>query len=450
MNSFNKVEDLQIHDGIIPFPDGEQLEYKRIFRSEAFLSYLATIVEMANTNGGCFVFGAKRKDSFAVVENLSMAGVAAFKYFEKNFLEYYHKEYVGELNPSFETKEIDGNRLAFVFVPKNSIGIISIRDGKVHYRDGNKSLRRNPSNNEYDTELDIRRNARFQEINQTPSYASLSNYYVHNELVRQQIVYKYLSIDGFVKCLEDGDILFQEPSGWNDQYESRYYKAEYRNITTSINDTPRLFAACFTREKDCEASWKVYSSGNGLKSRCIQLKIDIRALREQLCLSACKGKNDKKIKCKVYEGQVSYKLQEEAISELYKKDSPYHDIFFDSFGIEHFLELLLYKRPAYEYEKEIRFFMVPNSVSQRSDGRKVEKMKVDVSWKNLIKGVRIDKRCSASEIAVLKAICEKYGIKLDEKSKKANPDKKHNKTMRIPCKVFDIDRMKDPKRITIE
>lgn len=79
MNNFNKVEDLQIHDGIIPFPDGEQLEYKRIFRSEAFLSYLATIVEMANTKGGCFVFGAKRKDSFAVVENLSRAEIAAFK-----------------------------------------------------------------------------------------------------------------------------------------------------------------------------------------------------------------------------------------------------------------------------------------------------------------------------------------------------------------------------------
>lgn len=354
------------------------------------------------------------------------------------------------LNPSFETKEIDGNRLAFVFVPQNSIGIISIRDGKVHYRDGNRSLKRNPSNNEYDTELDIRRRTRFQEINQTPSYASMNDYYVHNELIRQQIVYKYLSIDGFVKCLEDGDILFQEPNGWNDQYESRYYKAEYRNITTSLNDTPRLFAACFTREEDCEASWKVYSSGNGLKSRCIQLKIDIRALREQLCLSARKGKNDKKLKCKVYEGRVSYKLQEEAISELYKKDSPYYGIFFDSFGIDYFLGLLLYKRPAYEYEKEIRFFMVPNSVSQRSNGRKVEKLKVDVSWKNLIKGVRIDKRCSASEIAVMKAICEKYGIKLDEKSKKASPDKKHNKTMRIPCKVFDIDRMKGPKRITIE
>lgn len=450
MSRFERFEDLKISKGIIPFAEDEDLEYKKSFRNDDAFAYLRTLVSIANTKGGCFVFGVVEKDNFAVIKGLKSIDISDFYCFKDTVREFFHKEYVGEPNLKFEIQDFEGKKLAVIFVQKSIKGIVNIKDGKIHYRDGNRMRKRNPSDDEYDSELDIRRIVRFQEINQVPSYASMKDYYVHSDLIRRQIVYKYLSIDGFVKCLEDGDILFQEPNGWNDQYESRYYTAEYRNITTSLNDTQRLFAACFTREEDCEASWKVYSSGDGLKSRCIQLEIDIRALREQLCLSARKGKNDKKLKCKVYEGKVSYKLQEKAISELYKKDSPYHNLFFDSFGLEHFLGLLLYKRPAYEYEKEIRFFMVPNSVSQRSDGRKIEKLKVDVSWKNLIKGVRIDKRCSVAEIAVLKAICEKYGIKLDEKAKKANPDKKHNKTMRIPCKVFDIDRMKGPKRITIE
>lgn len=452
MSKFEKIEDLKIANGIIPFPVNEQLEFKRIFKNDNVYHYLKDLVEIANTQGGCFVFGVKSNGIYAAIEGLKSIDILGFNNFEKTYPAIFDKEFVGDLNLSFQIKEIDGKTLAFVFVQESQKGVVCIKDGMIYYREGNRARKKLPLHNEYDAEIDIKRHIRFREINQTPSYASLKNYFVQNEYVKHQSIYKYMSIDSFIHCLNDGDILFQEPNGWDDQYESRYYKADYKNLNTTPDSTLKLFAACFTKEKDCEASWKVYSNNsNGLKSRCIQLEIDARALREQLDFSACKGKNDNKLKCKVYEGQVSYRLNEKEISDFHKKDSPYHDFFFESFNLMHFIGLLLYKRPAYEYEKEIRFFMIPDMASERSKGRKAEKLKVTVSWKELIKSVRVDKRCSESEIAALEAVCEKYGIVLDKKLKKAKLIKNNKKEiLKVPLKIFNIDKMHGRKRISIE
>ena len=303
-------------------------------------------------------------------------------------------------------------------------------------------------------ELDINKHTYFVKLETNPN-SGLSWYFNGDKRPRWKFVYKYMTMDAFIQCIEHGNIMFQEPSGWNDQFESRFYKADYSNITTNTNDTPKVFATCFTREKDCEASWKVYANNDkGTKSRCVQVKIDVNALRKQLADSACNCNNHKGsikgkgVKCGVYEGEVSYIFDEYEISRFHKNVSPFYNLFFKAFDLGHFIGLLLFKRPAYEYEKEVRCFMVPtpNEIRQIK-ARKSEKLYVDLQWEKLIKLVRCDKNCTESEIRALKTVCEKNNIDLKEKCNKVT---KHKERYHIPLKKFDINKMQGPRRIKID
>ena len=58
---------------------------------------------------------------------------------------------------------------------------------------------------------------------------------------------------------------------------------------------------------------------------------------------------------------------------------------------------MLLKRDAFEHEKEIRLFIVPNSQESVKDS-----IAVDLNWIDLIEQVRIDKRCTDEEKESLK------------------------------------------------
>ena len=145
----------------------------------------------------------------------------------------------------------------------------------------------------------------------------------------------------------------------------------------------------------------------------------------------------------VYEGKVTYALSQKEIMELHKKTAPFHDFVFQSFDFHRFLGLLLIKRPAFEYEDEVRFFMVPNDASKGSSKRKF----VDVKWEDIINEVRIDKSCTEGEKFVVKQFCESKGIKFI--GNQSTP-MKNNNMMEIYMEDFDINSMEGPYPITIE
>ena len=281
----------------------------------------------------------------------------------------------------------------------------------------------------------------FTDIKIFKLYKSLNNYYIHENRSRKQIVYKYMSLDGFIRCIEKGYIMFQEPSGWEDQYEKRFYLADYSNISQNNADTPQMYATCTTMRRDNEAAWKVYARGkSGLDSKCVQLKIDLKQFRK--CLDQYAAIN----KFKVYEGNAFYGLYEKGILGLHDKASPWYNMFFKSFNVEKFIALHLLKRPAYAYEEEVRFFMVPQETQPiNTNARKAEKLSVDVPWTDLIKEIRIDKRCTDAEILAIKTICKGKGLQFYKKQL----NKKTTNTGKIPFVRFDIDKMPGRKRIKI-
>ena len=207
-----------------------------------------------------------------------------------------------------------------------------------------------------------------------------------------------MTLEAFLTSLYCRTWRFFEPSKWNDKFEQRFYCANY-TIPTAIGNTPQLFATCVTRERNSEAAWKVYSHGQGLGARCLQLELDTVELRKQLRATGYQFE----------EKSIEY-IPENVILDLHKKRKPYYKKYFTPFTLDSYLRLLSLKRNAYAYEKGLRLFIIPHNGKLRNKGKKAQAMDIKIDWKNVIKRVRVDKKCSDAELASIQRACFSVGI----------------------------------------
>ena len=254
-------------------------------------------------------------------------------------------------------------------------------------------------------------------------------------------VYKYMSFESFILSLYGGNWMFCEPSKWNDNFESRFYCANFS--TDKSLHAPKLFATCVTRKQNNEAAWKVYAHGHGLGARCVQLELDVRKLRDELDKS--------KTQYEFVEKRVNY-AHENYILNLHDRKKPGYQNYFNPFSINAFINLLSLKRDAYEYEDEVRFFAIPREKTfDRNRRKKASVIKLPVLWKNVIRRVRIDKSCSEAEIISIRQACFYAGINPVFKnclySNPLSPDSSH---IKIDFELFCIDDIpQSSARITI-
>ena len=282
-----------------------------------------------------------------------------------------------------------------------------------------------------------------------PAYSDGGNYFFINNPKPLEYAYKYMTIEAFILSLHNGTWQFVEPTKWNDEYEGRFYHANYDEINKPADCPPKLFATCITGEIASEASWKVYSHGQGLGSKCVQIKINMQKLRKKLSNQILKktDKGEEIVVGKIYEGLVYYDLSDVEINTIHITSGAYYQTFFDAFDREKFLKLLLIKRKAYEYEKETRLFIVPNAffpIKIRTHKGKGETIQVKMDWKDIIEEIRIDKKCSDGEKTSIKYALDKAGIAYREVKK---IDK--TKTNEIPLLLFNVDEMEGKKGIKI-
>ena len=230
--------------------------------------------------------------------------------------------------------------------------------------------------------------------------------------------FKYMDFDTALICLKSGKLRFAEPSRWDDQYESRFYTADYGNILKGQKEgdvCPVLYASCFTNKMDNEPAWKIYTYGksNG-GSKCIQFKLDRKMLRGELIKHLAN--------CCVYEGCVSYFWQG-FIDSMHRKNIKIghkiklHSLFFDDFDYDKYLNLMLLKRDSFEHEHEIRIMIVRDE--DKIDREKAEKHKengktisghyidVQINWSNVIKEVRYDASLTKAQRDELKDVMKK-------------------------------------------
>lgn len=225
--------------------------------------------------------------------------------------------------------------------------------------------------------------------------------------------YKYMDLETALLCLESNTIRFVEPSMWQDNYESRFYNANYDNVLEGkkeIEECPLIYANCVTRKKNNEAAWKIYTYGKtGLGARCVEFMLNRTKLREELI------KNSKD--CTILEGNVTY-IWEGDIDTLHQKfilsnkkrvANLWYNFFFEDFSQTKYLNLLLLKRDAFEHEQESRIMIIPNTPPTKKGKKHTKKGKViygdsvikNINWGEIIQEVRYDDSCTQVEVKLL-------------------------------------------------
>lgn len=225
---------------------------------------------------------------------------------------------------------------------------------------------------------------------------------------------KYKNMKDAEQWIREGKITFVEPSAWNDPYEKLFYEADLKR-ELGINFSQKVLAFCVTRQLSSEPAWVVYKYGKSCTTKdglVVQMVINQQKFREKLSEYV-----DKHPGVKLHEGCVDYKCTS-TITRIRTVTDVLHKPYFhpaEDFNLVRFLSLLLIKRKAYDYEKEIRYFLTFDDESmckKDKDGHLYYDL--DIPLSDCITKVVIDheaQKNKAADITTFKQICNEKGIK---------------------------------------
>lgn len=212
--------------------------------------------------------------------------------------------------------------------------------------------------------------------------------------------FKYLDIESLITMLHSGRMVYVEPSHWYDPFEKLFYEADY---TALGFDKPKVFCSCFTRKQTNEAAWIMYSHfRKGLASRSAKLELDPIVYYDFL------ESYGRLTNSQIYIANVDYSLSEKTIKGLHLKKSKKHDKYFRDFSLEKFIRLLLIKRKAFEYEQEIRIFIVKENKPDICPCGKIRELSDNIILEYdicllsaLIKSILISPDCTSTEYKLI-------------------------------------------------
>lgn len=216
---------------------------------------------------------------------------------------------------------------------------------------------------------------------------------------------KYMDMATAELALQNATLQFSEPTCWPDQYEGRFYLANYSKLKVDKFITPAVLACCFTTNPINEAQIRTYCHHNetGKASKCVMFEIQRTALRS--CIDNWL-KNHSQYEC--YEGMANYSLSNSELNKLHISGQRYHREVFAGFDLSHYLSLLLLKRKAFSYEGELRFMLVAKDHSIRKGS--LERMLMAVNWPDVIRNIYVDDDCDDEMFDAFTQRCAKYGI----------------------------------------
>lgn len=218
------------------------------------------------------------------------------------------------------------------------------------------------------------------------------------------VLYKYMNVKYAIEFLKTGYFLMNEPSAWSDPYEKRFYTADYSNIKGF--KPHRIHCTCFTQQVSNEAAWRMYSSKDtGIASRTIRFEFRRSTLLQALDSGLRSGK--------IYLGNALYDYTSQKIDGLHLQKSPLYQKYFSDFSLEKFLSLLLIKRKAFEYEQEVRMFLVDENTGDiwNEMGFEVNERQFLAfpaeTMKQMIKTISVDPICDDLEYEMIKTSIER-------------------------------------------
>lgn len=106
----------------------------------------------------------------------------------------------------------------------------------------------------------------------------------------------------------------------------------------------------------------------------------------------------------LYEGNVDYRLNDNEINNLHCISSDYYKELFENFSNLSFLNLLLIKRKAFDYEKEVRYILQGRQVDKN---HQVKAIDIDLPWNLVLHKVVVEENTSDEIIdSINKALLE--------------------------------------------
>ena len=175
------------------------------------------------------------------------------------------------------------------------------------------------------------------------------------KLTDKTILNKYISFEHLEKSIREKMIAFVSPKTWQDPFERLFYNANFERYNY---EKPNIFCMCLTENagQNEAASWKMYQ--NGTNEKMIKVKFNAVEMLRQLdefCISK---------EWRIYIGKIDYSFKSREISLSYKSEKMLKNYFPKNpkdFSDEYYLKLLLLKRKAFEFEQEVRMFLVPDN-----------------------------------------------------------------------------------------
>lgn len=171
---------------------------------------------------------------------------------------------------------------------------------------------------------------------------------------------KYTPYSYFQQNIKDKSLVFVSPETWRDPFERLYYNATgYEKY--GLVERPNFYCMCLTENssENEDAAWTMYSKNANEKI----VKITYNASELLKCLNSICIKNN----YDVYIGKVNYDFSSAQISGLSKntknnKEKEFFEKCFWHFPMENedFFCLMLLKRKAFQFEREVRLFLIPH------------------------------------------------------------------------------------------
>lgn len=220
------------------------------------------------------------------------------------------------------------------------------------------------------------------------------------DFLSKNYLYKYMPLERALDMLTNKMLWFANPTIWKDPFEKRFIENMYDvgGVQKPYPWKDRVYCMCATQTSTSEAYWYAYSASE----IGVSIKFNRKKMLEELDRLAAAGN-------RIYIGKVEYQKTKTIKGRLSSNSflNPSGNLI-TSLGKEELkVRLLLLKRIAYQYENEVRFFIVRDKTAKQ----KGTLLKYTLPNTDLIESISLDPRIGPHTIELLRReFEEKYGF----------------------------------------
>ena len=211
------------------------------------------------------------------------------------------------------------------------------------------------------------------------------------DFLSKKLLFRYMPLERVLEMLTNKTIWFANPTIWKDPFEKRFIQNTYNigGVQKAFPWKDRVYCMCATQTATSEAYWNAYSAGE----IGVSIKFNRQNLLNELDRIAAAGN-------RIYIGKVQYQ-QTQAIKATLSGNSFLNPsgLPITSLGSEELkVRLLLLKRLAYQYENELRFFIVRNKAAKQPGTL----LKYNIPNTDLIDSISLDPRIGTLTVDLLR------------------------------------------------